>query len=348
MKVFQNATTTFVQISTVAKSSSSVRFTASSRLAHVANQYHSYSLAKLALTLKSGGHFDEVIASIDHMIAALRREEQDDIAHRDRCQNAEAKNENDVEDLSASVQKAGSAVQSLEQREGNLETEKSDLLIKIDNTKQDMSQLLGLRNDAVSDFKQAIKDDMEAVALLDRTIVALSRFYETNKISMSFIQHASEPNYTVSEDDAPATTWANEEYGGRSAETHGIVEILRMLKEDLEKEIKTSREDDEAAEAQYEKERADMQNALDSQLALKANTERELGAVAENIHDKSKFKAAEQTDLNAENKLTAAINMDCAWVRANFQTRRDKRKAEIDGLVDAKGYLAGAEDGSLI
>merc|ERR1719410_3056273 len=123
MKVFQNATTTFVQISTVAKSSSSARFTASSRLARVANQYHSYSLAKLALMLKSGGHFDKVIASIDTMIAALRREEQDDIAHRDRCQNAESKNENDVEDLRASVQKAGSTIQSMQQKEGNLQTE---------------------------------------------------------------------------------------------------------------------------------------------------------------------------------------------------------------------------------
>merc|ERR1719410_703232 len=140
MKVFQNATTTFVQISTVAKSSSSARFTASSRLARLAKHYHSYSLAKLALLLKSGGHFDKVIASIDTMIAALRREEQDDIAHRDRCQNAEGKNENDLEDLRASVQKAGSAVQSLQQREGNLENEKSTLLNDIENTKQEMAQ----------------------------------------------------------------------------------------------------------------------------------------------------------------------------------------------------------------
>merc|ERR1712060_847929 len=124
-------------------------------------------------------------------------------------------------------------------------------------------------------------------------------------------------------------------YGGRSAETHGVVEILRMLKEDLEKEIQTSREDDAAAEAQYEKERADMQNTLDSQLALKINTERQLGAVAESIHDTNKFKDAEQNDLDVENKLTTAINRDCAWVRSHFQTRRDKRKAEIDGLVDA-------------
>merc|ERR1719343_1912306 len=149
-------------------SSTGARLAASSRLAGLAKQYHSYSIAKLALMLKSGGHFDKVIASIDNMIAALRREEQDDIAHRDRCQNAEGKNENDVEDLRASVQKAGSAIQSMQQKEGSLETEKSSLLIKIDDTKQEMEQLLSLRNDAVSDFKQAIKDDMEAVALLDR------------------------------------------------------------------------------------------------------------------------------------------------------------------------------------
>merc|ERR1719336_2209220 len=105
---------------------------------------------------------------------------------------------------------------------------------------------------------------------------------------MSLVQRGG--NYTEDPDKAPETSWADEKYGGRSEETHGVVEIIRMIREDIEKEIKTSREDDAAAEAQYEKERAELQNTLDSQLALKANTERQLGAVAESIHDKSKFK----------------------------------------------------------
>merc|ERR1712087_346751 len=120
-----------------------------------------------------------------------------------------------------------------------------------------MDEALGLRNDAVAEFKQALKDDYDAVALLDQTIVALNRFYKKNRIPISLAQ--ADPEYTVYQDKAPETSWANEKYGGRNDETHGIVEIIRMLKEDVEKEIKTSRADNAEAEAQYEKERGDLQ-----------------------------------------------------------------------------------------
>merc|ERR1719367_1736329 len=143
-----------------------------------------------------------------------------------------------------------------------------------------------------------------------------------------------EPEYTVDPDKAPETSWADEKYGGRSEETHGVVEIIRMIREDIEKEIKTSREDSAASEAQYEKERAELQDGLNSQMALKNTAERELGEVEQATRDKTKFKTAKDKDLQAEQKLELAIDKDCAWVASHFESRRTKRKAEIDGLID--------------
>merc|ERR550525_2214464 len=117
-----------------------------------------------------------------------------------------------------------------------------------------------------------------------------------------------------------------------------------MIREDIEKEIKTSREDNAASEAQYEKERAELQDGLNSQMALKNTAGKELGEVEEATSDKTKFKTAKGKDLQAEQNLELAIDKDCAWVASHFESRRTKRKAEIDGLVDAKGYLAGAEE----
>ena len=36
---------------------------------------------------------------------------------------------------------------------------------------------------------------------------------------------------------------------------------------------------------------------------------------------------------------------DCKWVKTHFESRRDKRKTEMQGLVDAKSFLAGVDSG---
>ena len=58
---FQNSTTKFAQIKSMATKS------------------HSLRLAALAARVATSGHFDAVIAEIDKMITTLRQEEDDDV-----------------------------------------------------------------------------------------------------------------------------------------------------------------------------------------------------------------------------------------------------------------------------
>jgi len=156
---------------------------------------------------------------------------------------------------------------------------------------------------------------------------------------------APEREYTRDPDEAPETAWSSDEYGGRKAETKGILAILGMLREDLENEMKISREEDVEAEASYQKGRAAAKEMLDAQVAKKTRKEKNLAELERKIYDTREHQTQSASDLEAEKDFKETLQKDCAWVKSHFQTRAEKRDTEIDGLQEAKGYLAGVESG---
>lgn len=342
-RTFHNASTTFVQVSAVRQHLDAPMLKAYRKLAKLATTFRSISLAEIAVQAKSTGHFDKVIASIDAMIEVLRKEEQDDIAHRDRCEGAEFKNKIDMEDLNSDISKTEKTIEHMKNREKELKATIATLEGDIEITKSDMEALLKMRNKEHAEFVQALKDDVDAVKLIEEAIVAVSKFYKDNGIPLEYLQ---KPAYTIDNDTAPETVWDGPDYQGRQSETGGIVAILSMIKEDFEKEIQEGRKDDADAQATYEKDRGAMQATLDEQLKSKMTAEKQLADLQAKIGSKEDFKAGKAGDLDGETKLKGALDNDCAWVKTHFDSRRSKRKVEIAGLQEAKDYLAGVEAGS--
>merc|ERR1719192_62580 len=251
-----------------------------------------------------------------------------------------------MEDLNHEIEKSGKAIERMEDKEKTLENEIKAVEFQIEETKVEMSKQLDLRNDEVALFRQALKDDADGVQILTETIAALSKFYKKNKIPLEFRQLGKgEPEYTNDPDKAPETIWEGANYGGRKDETTGIVAILGMLREDLENEMKIARQEDDENQAEYEKGRAAAQEMLDAQTAKKIEKEGQLAELKEKKLDTEKFKDQKEGDLGAEKDLKSSLMSDCSWVKTHFKTRAEKREKEIDGLQEAKGYLAGVETG---
>jgi len=118
-----------------------------------------------------------------------------------------------------------------------------------------------------------------------------------------------------------------------------------MIKTDLEMEIKTAREEDAEAEESYIKNRNAMQKTLEKLKASKDLKQKELADLDLKIAKVEKTKEERDDDLDAAKEERDAIEKDCGWVDTHFEDRRTKRKAEIDGLIDAKNYLAGMDSG---
>merc|ERR1711920_1013956 len=164
---FENATTTFLQLSKSTSVTEVKRVNALKALRQMAKKYRSVSLVELAAEVQTGGHFDKVIESIDKMIAFLRKEEQADIDHRDRCQGAENKNTNDMEDLNHEIDRSDKEIKRLEGISKELQTKIDATEADIKATIKDMETLLQMRNDQHAEFVQALKDDNDAIELLE-------------------------------------------------------------------------------------------------------------------------------------------------------------------------------------
>jgi len=343
---FTNASATFLQLSSTNVGAASGRTEqgeqAYQRLRSLASRYTSVQLARLAMRVRSAGmgHFDAVIDAIDSMIALLRKEEQQDIADRDWCQHKTGKNKNDMEDLNYDIEKANSMIQRLGGETVEVKTKMAAVVDDINATEISMAKLLQMRIKERNDFIQSVKDDTDAVALLEQAIAYLSKFFKRNSISLTLAQARAAP----AANDPPPVPFTSGEYTGRTGEHEGIIAILGLVKEDFEKEILTSRQSDAAAQVNFEKDRQAMQEVLAAYKASKVSLEQELADLLAKITDIEEMRGAKNKDLTSEKELEQALTVNCAWVETHFDSRRTKRKAEIDGLIEAKSYLAGSAD----
>jgi len=177
--VFSRATTSLLQLT----SGRLGRSLAYGKLRSLARSMDARVLIQLAAKVRTGGALDDVVKSLDSMIAMFRKEGMEDIAHRDRCQNAEGKNKNDMEDAVHEIVKSKKAIARMENQVKSLKTNINDLESDIAESEKEMSTQLDLRNKEVADFKQSLKDDVDAIQILSETIDVLSKFYKKKQDS---------------------------------------------------------------------------------------------------------------------------------------------------------------------
>jgi len=316
-----------------------------------ARKHHSLRLAALAALVQTTttGHFDVVINTVDKQLADLRQEEQDDIDLRDYCKAEEDKTANQIEDLEHKMTNLDGLIDRLNSKKKEIKADLVKTETDITDTETAMAEALSTRNTENEDFKAALKDDMDAVALLASALDALTSFYKNNKLPM-FIekkhrkkqQHSKkQPEYTEDADKAPET-FSEGGYGGRSSEGGGIVSIIGYIKEDLENEITSAKKTEASAQKEYEAQR---KAALESLAALntKKNTlEAQEADTDEKITDASEEKDIANTMKGQKETYKDSLKPKCEWIKGAFETRKTKRADEIDGLLQAKSSLAGS------
>jgi len=342
---FSSSDTTFVQLNMMSKK----QVEAWKILKKVSSDTHSVKLALLAMRASTGGHFDKVVSDVTKMIDDLREEEKADMDHRDWCESERKVANSKNEKLEYEMEEIEKAIERLENRNLQLTGDITATETDITDLKAAMATALINRNAENEEFKVALKDDTDAVMLIAKAIQSLSAFYENNDASMSLAQvrKHKQPEYAEDEDVAPASDFSAANSAG--SQTSGVVGTLSMIKEDLENEMKTAREEEGAANDAYRKqlkESQDSMKAMESKINTmneeKAANNKEIAALTKTHGDKDAEKVA--TDAYLE-----GLRPECDWIDANFVSRREARKEEIGGLETAKKALSvAAADAGLL
>jgi len=304
-----------------------------------ATEFHSLSLAKLAVELKtSGGAFRKILNQIDTQIDFLKAQGEEDVKHKKRCLTQMEDSETNIATLEDTISKADTKIQRMQGQQTEMEDALKTLQGEIKETKKDIVDRQASRTEERKEHLEALKHDKDALALLESAMEQVGKFFKDNKIDTgaSLIQrHNAEPKYK----DMPDAGFKDADYQGAKDSTKGLMGMMATIKGDMEAEIENGKEQDKKNQALYEKDYGALKDLLDTQKEQELTSTKALAELKSDTEDKKEFKDDKTDEKTAAEKNKENLNADCAWVKTNFDSRRTKRQAEIQGLIEAKGVL---------
>merc|ERR1719313_3176928 len=197
------------------------------------------------------------------------------------------------------------------------------------------------------EYMAAEADDMAAVELIESAMGVLEKFYQ--EAGLVFQQVHAEVRRVkqepfVAAGEAPTPPPAGfDDYSGGSRQSQGVIAMLTMIKEDIEKDIEKAKKQEEEAQAAYDKLVADIEAAIAAKEQTKSDLEGEIASDSEARTQENTTMADNQGQLKAVMDYLKEIAPGCDFIAMNFNIRLTNRQMEVDGLKKAKSILQGAE-----
>eukprot|EP00747_Dinoflagellata_sp_TGD_P142971 gnl/TRDRNA2_/TRDRNA2_176316_c1_seq2.p1 gnl/TRDRNA2_/TRDRNA2_176316_c1~~gnl/TRDRNA2_/TRDRNA2_176316_c1_seq2.p1 ORF type:complete len:674 (+),score=171.92 gnl/TRDRNA2_/TRDRNA2_176316_c1_seq2:51-2024(+) len=312
-----------------------------------ATKAHSIRLAQLAATVHDG-HFPEVMKAIDEIILLLKEEEASDIHKKDWCKEEYHDIASKSNALNFEIQKSEVRIEQLNKMIEQFRQEKDETISEIKKTSTEIKEMMVERAQENRAFLHEKEMDIQSIKILDSAKVALGQYYRDEGLgeeahrsdSTVNVGMLQEPVFEISKEQAPDATFADK--GSRVHQAQGIIGLMSILKEDLDKELEKGAEDEMKAQKQFEEQLADARSVLEKLFAKKTEL---MQIIADRDTERAEGSASvtsSNADLRAQETQMKAIKADCDWILSAFDKRKDARALEMDGLTTAKEYLSGA------
>merc|ERR1719207_137498 len=156
---------------------------------------------------------------------------------------------------------------------------------------------------------------------------------------ISFAQVRVASNEGVVPPPPPETFGAYQKKEGKS---NGVIALMDMMIKDLKTAHTEAKHAEETAQKDYETLMATSQESREKMAACITSKESSSAQWGEKIENAKTDQASTTEGLGKLNELIAGLHAECDFLIANFDTRKEARTNEIEGLKNAKAVLSGA------
>jgi len=323
-------------------SSARIAQSAAQTLQATARKAQDTRLSAMAMDLRSGSHFTEVIKAINTMLELLAGEERTDLAKKEQCEADRAfdtreaiKDARNVDDLSDVIARNKAKIQEIIKLIEDKQKQVDDIVAELKEAK-------AIRGKENQEYLIAKKDDQDAAGVVKQATEVLQTFYSENGLVLAQKGQHRQPFKTSGgvAPPPPPKTW-DEPYGGRTEEQSGILAIMSMIHEDIKNDEKKADGEEAAALALYDKTKGDLQAEKSSLEGAISSLTTSKGTFETAVNDDTVTRRDERADLVVVMKRIKDTQPGCDWFTINYPLRRDNRHIETDGLLKAKAILQG-------
>merc|ERR1719401_3289929 len=312
----------------------------------------------LALQGKKIG-FEKVIAMIDEMVATLKKEQVDDDSKKEYCSTELDTSDDKKKVLEKTISDTEASIAAAKEGIATTTEEIAALQAGIAALDKSVAEATEQRKQENAEFKEMMSENKAAKELLLLAENRLNQFYnprmykppaKVERSSMdaisqdvgaaALVQISEHKQFKAAPPPPPETFGA---YTKKSEEKGGVVQMIRLLIADLDKEMTEGETTENDSQVDYEtlmkdsaEKRAEDSKTLADKEGAKASLEGDLEA------HKGALKEANQ-DYAATLKYIHSLHLECDWLLKYYDVRKEMRASEVDALGKAKAVLSGAD-----
>jgi chromosome segregation ATPase len=321
-------------------------------------------VSAIALAMRGGSKsFEKVIKMIDDMVALLAKEQTTDDDKKAYCEKEIDVAEDEKKALDINISDLDKAIADAEESVATLTDELAALAKGIKDLDKSVAEATSTREEENALYKKTMQEDSAAKEILKMAKNRLAKFYAPKmyqppakeerstmgRISeeMAFVQEAPalvEVRSHVqkrADPGPPPQTW--DAYKTKSEEHGGVVAMMDLLIGDIDKEITQMTTDEKESQKEYEEmmqlsaeKRTTDSKSMQQKGAEKAELEADLVTMKGELKSKGK-------ELYLKEGQIKDLHLECDWLVANFDMRKEARAGEVDSLKKAKAVLSGAD-----
>lgn len=261
---------------------------------------------------------------MDDMVASIKAEDQSDLTKKDSCEEALANNtaekkrlEREIENEESTMSSAQGKVSEMSSRLNKIAEQEAEVDAQVKSADE-------LRDAEAAAFTQSKKDDQNAIQLIQQATAFITKFYSDDAATAGSLLQTEGSTCTA------------------GAQSSGIVQTMKMVADDVRKEVLEAEKDEKEAVAAYKKNKAAFEAEKDeidtarSQF-MKVRSTKKL--------DRTSAKDSKATITGQLDSLVgtmADVKPNCDFYINNFESRSKNRQTELLGLKQAKVILQSA------